>query len=242
MLPLQDLNPRRRIPFVTFGLIAINVGVFLWMTFQSAAEVQDIFLRLSVVPINVTENPLALETVLDISRSMFFHGGWIHLLGNMLYLWLFGDNVEDRMGAVLYLALYIICGFVAAITQILVDPNSTIPLVGASGAIGGILGSYLLLFPGVRVRGVIFFLGRIGTTAEWPAWTVLGLWFVLQVAYGALSVFFGTGASGGVAFLAHVGGFLAGLAYTWIFMRLVPQPPAEERREVLYERARRYRY
>jgi membrane associated rhomboid family serine protease len=241
MFPLQDLNPRRRIPFVTFGLIAINVGVFLWTMFQPGAELQDIFLRLSVVPINVKENPFALETILDISRSMFFHGGWLHLLGNMLYLWLFGDNVEDRMGALLYLALYIISGFVAAITQILVDPNSAIPLVGASGAIGGILGSYLLLFPGVRVRGVVF-LGRIGTTAEWPAWTVLGLWFALQLAYAVISVGFGAGASGGVAFFAHVGGFLAGLAYTWIFMRLVPQPPAEQRREVLYDRARRYRY
>ena len=241
MFPLQDINPRRRIPFVTFGLIAANVGVFLWMMLQPAAELQGIILRLSVVPANVAENPLALETILDISRSMFFHGGWVHLLGNMLYLWLFGDNVEDRMGALVYLALYVISGFVAAIAQILVDPNSTIPLVGASGAIGGILGSYLLLFPGVRVRGLVF-LGRIGTMAEWPAWTVLGLWFALQLGYAIVSVGFRTGASGGVAFFAHVGGFLAGLAYTWVFMRLVPQAPSEQRREVLYERARRYRY
>jgi membrane associated rhomboid family serine protease len=241
MLPLQDLNPRRRIPFITISLIILNIGVFIWTQFFSAAEAQDIFLDLSIVPFNITENPIAIETILDISRSMFFHGGLVHLLGNMLYLWLFGDNVEDRMGVVLYLILYILSGFAAAITQILIDPNSRIPLIGASGAIGGILGAYLLLFPGVRVRGLVLF-GRYGRVSEWPAWAVLGLWFVLQLAYGAVSVYSGSGANGGVAFFAHVGGFVFGLLYTWIFMKLVPQPPAEQRRELLYDRAKRYRY
>ncbi len=122
MLPLQDLNPRRRTPFITYGLIAVNVGVFLWMQLYSAAEQQGFFLRLSIVPVNIAENPLALETFLDIGRSMFFHGSWVHLIGNMLYLWLFGDNVEDRMGALLYLILYFLGGIVAATTQILIDP------------------------------------------------------------------------------------------------------------------------
>ena len=241
MLPLHDLNPKRRIPFATYALIALNVIVFVWTFLMPAPELQDTFLELSVVPANVAEDPLSLETILDMVRSMFFHGGWAHLLGNMLYLWLFGDNVEDRMGVVLYLILYFLGGFVAASAQVIVDPNSTIPLVGASGAIGGILGSYLLLFPGVRVRGVVF-IGRFGTTAEWPAWTVLGLWFVLQLGYAVLSIGLQTGASGGVAFFAHVGGFLAGIVYTFVFMGLVKQPPAGQRREVLYERARRYRY
>ncbi len=241
MLPLQDLNPRRRTPFITYGLIAVNVAVFLWMHLYSAAEQQEFFLRLSIVPVNIAENPLALETFLDIGRSMFFHGSWVHLIGNMLYLWLFGDNVEDRMGVLLYLILYFLSGIVAATTQILIDPYSRIPLIGASGAIGGILGAYLLLFPGVRVRGVIP-LGRYGRVQDWPAWAVLGLWFVLQVVYGALSVFPAGGASGGVAFFAHIGGFVFGMLYAWIFMKLVPQPPAEQRREVLYERADRYRY
>jgi membrane associated rhomboid family serine protease len=241
MLPLKDLNPTRRFPFITYILILTNVGVFLWTLLYSAAELETLFLQLSVVPVNVTENPLSLETSLDIIRSMFFHGGWLHLLGNMLYLWLFGDNIEDCMGIGLYLILFFFSGIVAAIAQILVDPYSGIPLIGASGAIAGVLGSYLLLYPGVRVRGVIP-LGVYYPTAEWPAWAVLGLWFVLQLAYGALSVGAGAGAAGGVAFFAHVGGFVAGLLFTAVFIKLVPQPPVEQRREVLYERAKRYRY
>jgi membrane associated rhomboid family serine protease len=241
MLPLKDLNPTRRIPFVTYGLIVVNVGVFVWTLLYSSVELQDMFLQLSIVPAYVTENPLALETLLDMLRSMFFHGGWVHLLGNMLYLWLFGDNLEDRMGVVLYLFVYFASGFVASIAQILVDPNSPIPLIGASGAIAGILGGYLILFPGVRVRGIIP-LGWFSRTAEWPAWVVLGMWFVVQLLNGAISLGVDTGATGGVAFTAHIGGFIAGLVLTWIFSKLVPQPPTEQRREVLYERARRYRY
>jgi membrane associated rhomboid family serine protease len=241
MLPLKDLNPTRRIPFFTYGLIAVNVGIFLWTLLYSADELQSIFLRLSVVPMNVTESPFALETYMDFFRSMFFHGGWAHLLGNMLYLWLFGDNIEDRMGVVLYLILYFFSGIVAAISQILIAPNSGIPLIGASGAIAGVLGGYLLLFPGVRVRGIIP-LGRISRVATWPAWAVLLLWFALQLVNGVLSAGNGSGATGGVAFFAHIGGFIAGMLCTWIFMKLVPQPPVEQRREVLYERAKRYRY
>jgi membrane associated rhomboid family serine protease len=241
MLPLKDLNPTRRIPFVTYGLIAGNVGVFIWTLFHSAAELEGIFLRLSVVPMFVSENPLALETVLDVLRSMFFHGGLAHLFGNMLYLWLFGDNLEDRMGIVLYLVFYFLSGSVASMAQILVDPSSPIPLIGASGAIGGALGGYLILFPGVRVRGIVP-LGRVSRIAEWPAWIVLGMWFLVQFLNGAISLGVDTGATGGVAFIAHVGGFIAGLVLTWIFTKLVRQPPVEQRREALYERATRYRY
>lgn len=241
MLPLKDLNPTRRIPFITYSLILINAAVFIWTLLQPAAELQGIFMQLSVVPINITENPLALETPLDIIRSMFFHGGWLHLLSNMLYLWLFGDNVEDRMGTVLYIILYFFSGIAAAFSQILIDPYSRIPLIGASGAIAGVLGSYLLLFPGVRVRGIIP-LGRYIRIADWPAWAVLVMWFALQLIYAVLSIGAGAGESGGVAFFAHVGGFVFGMLYTWIFMKLVPQPPVEQRRDVLYERAERYRY
>lgn len=241
MLPLKDLNPTRRIPVITYGLIAMNVLVFLWEQTFSVAELQDIFLRLSVVPGSVVQNPLALDTLLDFIRSMFFHGGWAHLLGNMLYLWLFGDNLEDRMGIPVFLLFYFMGGFAASIAQILIDPNSPIPLIGASGAIAGILGGYLIMFPGVKVRGIIF-LGLFSRTAEWPAWAVLGLWFVLQFLNGMVSLGVTTGATGGVAFFAHIGGFVAGLVLTWIFMKLIPQPPTEQRREVLYERARRYRY
>lgn len=241
MLPLKDLNPTRRIPVITYGLIVANVLVFLWEQSVPVNELEELFLRLSVVPAAVVQDPFALDTVMDFFRSMFFHGGWAHLLGNMLYLWLFGDNLEDRMGVVLFLFLYFLGGFVASVAQIVVDPNSTIPLIGASGAIAGVLGGYLILFPGVRVRGIIP-LGLFVRTAEWPAWAVLGLWFVLQLFNGAVAFGVQTGATGGVAFFAHIGGFITGFVLTWIFMRLVPQPPVEQRREALYERARRYRY
>ncbi len=241
MLPLKDLNPTRRVPVITYGLIVVNVLVFLWEGSLSATELQDQFLNLSVVPASVVENPFALDTFLDFFRSMFFHGGWAHLLGNMLYLWLFGDNLEDRMGVILYPMFYFFGGFAASIAQILIDPTSPIPLIGASGAIAGVLGGYLILFPGVRVRGIIP-LGWLARWVEWPAWIVLGLWFVIQLFNGAVSRGVQTGAIGGVAFFAHIGGFVIGLALTWLFMKLVPQPPQEERREVLYERAKRYRY
>ena len=241
MLPLKDLNPTRRVPVVTYGLILANVGVFLWTFLYPAEELQALFMRLSVVPMNVTEDPVSVETLLDLVRSMFFHGGWMHLLGNMLYLWLFGDNIEDRMGVVLYLLLYFVSGFAAAIAQVLVDPHSPIPLVGASGAIAGVLGGYLVLFPGVRVRGIIF-LGLFSRIATLPAWIVLGMWFALQALNGLVTLGADTAASGGVAFVAHVGGFIVGLVLTFLFSRVVRQPPASQRREALYERARRYRY
>jgi membrane associated rhomboid family serine protease len=241
MLPIKDLNPTRRIPFITYGLIVANVIVFLWEQTLPLQELEDVFMNLSVVPAKVLEDPFSLETLLDFIRSMFFHGGWAHLLGNMLYLWLFGDNLEDRMGALLYLIFYIAGGFVASIAQIFVDPNSMIPIVGASGAIAGVLGGYLILFPGVRVRGIIP-LGLVNRIAEWPAWIVLGMWFLIQLLNGAVSVGVDTGATGGVAFFAHIGGFIAGAIMTGIFMRIIPQQPPEQRRNVLYERARRYKY
>ena len=241
MLPLKDLNPTRRIPVFTYGLIAINLVVFFWEITMPADALDAAFFRLAVVPANVMQDPFALETLMDFLRSMFFHGGWAHLIGNMLYLWLFGDNIEDRMGIPLFLIVYFLSGFAATIAQIVVDPSSPIPMIGASGAIAGILGGYLILFPGVKVRGIIP-LGFYIRSVEWPAWAVLGLWFVLQLFNGAVSVGVETGVTGGVAFFAHIGGFVAGLVLTGIFMLFVPQPPREQRREMLYDRARRYRY
>lgn len=241
MIPLRDMNPTRRLPVITYALIALNVLVFLWEQTFTEQGLMDLFLRISVVPANVSSNPFSLETLLDAVRSMFFHGGWAHLLGNMLYLYLFGDNVEDRFGWILYLMIYFFSGFAAVIAQVAIDPNSTIPLVGASGAIAGILGSYLVLFPGVRVHGIIP-IGYYVRRMEWPAWAVLGLWFVLQLFNGALSVGVPTAATsqGGVAFFAHIGGFVFGAALTWLLTRFIPQPPPEDRRQMLYERARRY--
>jgi membrane associated rhomboid family serine protease len=241
MLPLRDLNPTRRPPFCTYGLIAINILVFLWEQTLSAEGLQRAFFNLAVVPANISQHSLALESIFDILRSMFFHGDWLHIGGNMLYLYLFGDNIEDRFGWLLYLFLYFASGFAAVYAQVIIAPNSTIPLVGASGAIAGILGSYFILYPGVRVRGIVP-IGYFSTSAEWPAWAVLALWFALQLLNGVLSLGATTGDEGGVAFFAHIGGFVLGVVLTWLFMLVFSQPEAAARNEMLYARARRYRY
>jgi membrane associated rhomboid family serine protease len=239
MFPLSDQNPTRRTPFVTYALIAINVVVFLWELTLSDQTLQQTFMELAVVPAKISQHPFALASMLDIVRSMFLHGGWLHIGGNMLYLYLFGDNVEDRFGGLLYLALYFISGFAAAYAQVFMDSTSTVALVGASGAIAGVLGSYLILFPGVRVRGIVP-LGRFSTITEWPAWIVLGLWFVLQIVDGVATLGATTADSSGVAFFAHVGGFVAGIVITWLFMLVFPQPGADERNQMLYQRSRGY--
>lgn len=238
MIPLNDLNPVRRTPLLTWGLIALNVVVFLWESSFAEGQLMAVFMRISVVPAQVVAAPFALETQLDILRSMFLHGGWAHLLGNMLYLYLFGDNLEDRFGRPLFLLLYVVSGYAAVIAQVLIDSSSTIPLVGASGAIAGVLGSYLVLFPNVRVRGIIL-LGLFSRFADLPAWIVLALWFVLQLFSGLASL--GPQMSGGVAFFAHIGGFICGALLTLPLMAM-PQPPARERYAMLYDRTRRYRY
>jgi membrane associated rhomboid family serine protease len=238
MLPLSDINPTRRTPYLTYTLIAINVLVFLWELGFSDQELTRVFVNYSVVPFRVT-HLFTAETLLDFVRSMFFHGGWAHLLGNMLYLWIFGDNVEDRLGKILYLVLYFGSGFVAGMAQVVIAPESTVPLIGASGAIAGVLGSYAVMFPGVRVRGLIF-LGFFAQIAELPALLVLGFWFVMQLFNGLASLGGVADAGGGVAFFAHIGGFLTGAVLTWLFMLAVPQPPVEERRDMLHNRYRRY--
>ena len=238
MIPLNDVNPVRRTPLLTWGLIALNVLIFLWETSFSEQQLFEIFTRISVVPVQFAAAPFALETQLDVLRSMFLHGSWVHLIGNMLYLYLFGDNLEDRFGRPLFLLLYLVSGYVAVIAQVLIDSSSLIPLVGASGAIAGVLGSYLVLFPNVRVRGLIL-LGLFSRLAEWPAWVVLLLWFGLQLFSGLASL--GPQMTGGVAFFAHIGGFVCGALLTLPLMAM-PQPPAAARYQMLYDRTRRYRY
>ena len=238
MLPLSDMNPTRRLPIMTYLFIAINVIVFLWEMSLNESQLTEAFLDLSVVPAKASDAPASLETFLDIVRSMFFHGGYEHIAGNMLYLWLFGDNIEDRLGKILYVIFYFIGGFMAAIAQVVIDPDSQIPLVGASGAIAAVLGGYLVLFPGVKVRGIIP-IGRISQMAAWPAWAVLGMWFVVQLFSGITSLGVET-AGGGVAFFAHIGGFVAGMIMVGAFAVVVPQPEPEERREKLYQRSERH--
>jgi membrane associated rhomboid family serine protease len=206
MIPLRDENPTRSIPLVNYGLIAINVLVFLWQVILGPAG-DMIFSQMALIPVNVTSG-FDLGDARSILTSMFMHAGLTHLLGNMLYLWIFGDNVEDTLGHVRYLLFYLAGGFVASFTHIMLYPTSTIPTVGASGAIAAVLGAYLLLFPHRRVVTLIP-LGFFMQIARLPAVFVLGAWFLLQLFEGTLAL--GMTTLGGVAFWAHIGGFVFGM-------------------------------
>jgi len=208
MFPIGDDNSARRVqPIVTYVLIAINVLVFLLELQNGDGFIQ----QWAFIPARFQANPSAdAPTVLS---AMFMHGGWMHLGGNMLYLWIFGDNVEDRFGHVRFLLFYLAAGLAATFAQYSVNPASTIPNVGASGAIAGVLGSYILMFPKARVD-VLF--GR--SVVAMPAFIVLGLWIVLQLVSGVGSIAdTAQTEQGGVAYMAHVGGFIAGLALAVVF-------------------------
>ena len=200
MLPIGDDNRNRRIfPFVTYVLIAANLVVFFFELTSG-----DLFiLNLSFIPSNFLADPAG--NAITLITSMFLHGGWMHLLGNMLYLWIFGDNVEDRLGHFRFLLFYLACGITATLVQFFFIANSSIPNLGASGAIAGVLGAYLLLFPRGRVYMLFF---RFVTPV--PAWLALGFWIIIQLVSGAGSLA-STGTTGGVAYMAHIGGFLAGI-------------------------------
>jgi membrane associated rhomboid family serine protease len=174
----------------------------------------------TVIPEAPGPNPIYLTLL----TSMFMHGGWWHILGNMLYLWIFGDNIEDNFGHLKFLFFYLICGLAASFSQIAVSPDSIIPSLGASGAIAGVLGAYLIMFPRNRVRNLIF-LGFFVTFAELPAFVVLGFWIVLQVISQYTASFQHTAESGGVAYMAHIGGFVVGVLLTFVFRRRQNRQP-----------------
>lgn len=205
MFPLRDHNPSERTPFVTYALIAANVAVFLasWPLFSDPRAVAWFFEVWGLVPAGAWDRPSGFVT------SMFLHGGLLHLGGNMLFLWIFGDNLEDEMGHLGFLGFYLASGVGAALWQVLADPGSLVPMVGASGAIAGVMGGYLLLFPKARVD-ILIILIFIFRVIPVPAWLMLGLWFGLQLFNG----FGATPGSGGVAYWAHAGGFIVGLALT----------------------------
>jgi membrane associated rhomboid family serine protease len=213
MLPLGDDNSTRRtIPVVTYLLILANVLVFL----IEQVGGDNFIYTWSFTPANFLANP-GVEWI-TIFTSMFLHAGWMHIIGNMLYLWIFGDNVEDRMGHFRFLIFYLLCGFVATMAQFFTTANTdlVVPTLGASGAIAGVLASYLILFPRQRVRVLMGF-----WVIPMSALVVIGVWFVLQVLYVAGS------ASDGVAYMAHIGGFIAGLILTFVFRKrsVPPQLP-----------------
>jgi membrane associated rhomboid family serine protease len=203
MIPLGDDNSARRItPVVTYGLIVINVLFFFVELSAGDAFIQ----RWSVVPARLLDN--LVGDFITVFTAMFMHGGWLHLIGNMLYLWIFGDNVEDRLGHAKFLVFYLLCGIAATFAQVFVDPTSNIPNLGASGAIAGVLGAYLLMFPRGSVRVLM---GR--AIIPMPALIVIGFWALLQLvnSFGAIAATEQTMDTGGVAYMAHVGGFIAGL-------------------------------
>jgi membrane associated rhomboid family serine protease len=211
VIPLHDDNPTRTTPYVTIGIIIASVLVFFW-ELSLGKRVELAVYSFGMTPAVVFGGKQLLPELaivpewMTIFTSMFLHGGWMHLIGNMLYLWIFGDNVEDSMGRGRFLVFYLICGVFAVLAQALPNPDSTIPMIGASGAISGVLGAYLLMFPHARVLVGIPF-GFYLHTMRIPAGLVLGFWFLLQLINSAAS----SGQQGGVAFGAHIGGFIAGM-------------------------------
>jgi membrane associated rhomboid family serine protease len=233
MLPYHDENETQRTPYVTMVFIALNVLVWIFIqgggsTIPAARAICELGLIPGELTASVapgTRFPMGngLVCATDPGRqlpnmltSMFLHGGWMHLLGNMWFLWLFGNNIEDSMTRPRFVAFYLLCGVAAAFAQVVADPSSAVPMVGASGAISGVMGAYLILFPRVRVFTMVP-LGFYATSVALPAWAMLIYWTVLQVAGGITSI--ASEQTGGVAFWAHLGGFLAGVVLVKLFER-----------------------
>jgi membrane associated rhomboid family serine protease len=214
VVPLNDENPIRITPYVTYGLIFLNVLVFLFELSLSPQALDALFYTAAVVPVELTQSlggqavPGGFPEWTTLVTSQFLHGGWLHLGGNMLYLWVFGNNLEEQMGRLRYLVFYILCGVLAGLTQWFFAQNSSIPSLGASGAIAGVLGAYVIRFPKARILTLIsFFAFRV------PAYLFLGFWFVQQAFYSVASLNVPTNIgmeSGGVAYWAHAGGFVFG--------------------------------
>jgi hypothetical protein len=230
MIPLRDKSPSGKFPLVTVVLIVINVLVFIYQL-SLGENLRPFFYRYALIPANIFsfgETPgISIKHIfLPFLTSMFLHGGWLHVIGNMWYLWIFGDKVEDRLGHVQFFIFYLVCGIGAGMTHVILNPNSPVPCVGASGAIAGVLGAYLISFPFARVVTLVpifFYL----TVIEIPAVILLVFWFVLQFFSGTLSVAATaqTG-GGGVAWWAHVGGFIIGM----ILISLIPKRKGFQRR------------
>ena len=244
MFPYRDENPTNLTPIVTLGLIAATSAVWL---FVQGAGLQPTFARsvceLGAIPAELLQRvPMGTRVPIGpglscalgapapwytVVSSIFLHGGWFHLIGNMWFLWVFGNNIEDSMGHARFVGFYLLCGILAALAQILVRPESAVPMVGASGAISGVMGAYLVLYPRVRVH-MLLFLGFFVTTVAVPAYLMLLYWALLQVV-GGIPMLAGTGGEGGgVAFMAHVGGFVAGVALIKAFAK--PELLAAHRR------------
>lgn len=219
MIPLRDYQPSHSTPVVTLGLILVNLGVFAYELTLDPFSLNHLFFQYGLVPAH-----LSLPALFT---SMFLHGGWLHLIGNMWFLWIFGDNVEDVMGHGRFLVFYLLCGVTAGLVHAVMTPNPRLPTVGASGAIAGVMGAYMAKFPGARIVTLVpvfFFL----TTIEVPAVVILFYWFILQL-FSGLGSLVQASAQAGIAWFAHAGGFVAGI----IYLQLLGSRPRYGRRRDL---------
>ena len=229
MIPISDdPGPRRLTPLVTFTLLAINVAAFVYQLMLGNG-VEALWRSAGVVPLEYARGtdvppaaPLGVHYT-TLLTSMFLHGGFLHIGSNMLYLWVFGDNVEDRLGHLRFLAFYLLCGFGATAAHLYFNWGSPIPSIGASGAIAGVLGGYLLLFPSASIRTLLF-LGPFITVTRVPALVLIGFWFVTQLFSGVASIGDGAEQSSGIAFWAHVGGFVVGLPLVLLLRQSTRSP------------------
>jgi len=239
VIPLRDANPVRRLPIVTIALILACVAAFAYeLGTQSTggdAALERLFRQYALIPANFSAAIRAngagsgggiAGQLLTLVTSTFLHGGWLHLIGNMLYLWIFGNNIEDRFGRIRFLLFFLLGGTVAALTQVAISPTSDVPVIGASGAIASVLGAYLVLYPGARVLSLVF-LGFFYQLLEVPAVIVLGLWFLLQLIDGLASLGVES-TSSGVAIFEHIGGFLTGVVIGLAVRSVGRRPPARE--------------
>ncbi|HEY2569629.1 MAG TPA: rhomboid family intramembrane serine protease [Candidatus Udaeobacter sp.] len=232
MFPIQDSVPRRSVPVVTRALILINALVFFFELMLPRHGVEQIFYLFGIVPARLTHPDWAAyvgfpaHSYWTLLTHQFLHGGWLHIIVNMWTLWIFGDNVEDRMGPLRFAIFYLTCGVLAGITQVLANPDSTVPSVGASGAIAGVLGAYVLLFPTARLI-VMFPIFFFPLFFDVPALLYLVLWFLIQLFSGAAALA-GPQEVGGIAFWAHIGGFVSGMLLCRLFLRRGRQMQPDE--------------
>jgi membrane associated rhomboid family serine protease len=216
MIPLRDVIPSRTTPYITVTIIILNTLAWFY-ELALPRDVLPLFLQFyGVVPADLTATTLV--------TSMFLHGSWSHVIGNMWYLWIFGDNVEDRVGHGRFIVFYLLCGIAAGLGQIAMDPSSTLPTIGASGAIAGVMGAYFVLYPHSRVLTLVWFFFYF-EIFELPAIVLLGFWFLIQLfSAGAIAVTASSHGTGGVAFMAHVAGFIFGMIAVFVFKKRQRQP------------------
>ena len=227
MFPLKTLRKVNSPPYITYSLIVVNALVFFWELSLSQGQLRQAFYSMAIVPCEIKTSLFSVETLLDSLRTMFLHGGWVHLIGNMVFLYLFGPHIEEYLGKARILGFYLITGFAAGFLNIALSWHSCVPAIGASGAISGVLGGFFLLYPATRVRTVAFFYRVPVGMVDVQAFYMLLYYFVLDFINGLASLGVGNYETNGVAVWAHVGGFLAGVLMIFIMTIFRPPPPVD---------------